>query len=1779
MKRVFAAFLAILMVVLAMPLGAFSSFAQNTDEEQIVDSTVADTWDGKAASAFSSGNGTASAPYVIRSAQELAFFSRQVNAGLFGSSYVMLANNIDLSGYEWTPIGNATTPFKGNFNGNGYTITGMQITTTSSGIAGLFGYNAGSIANLKLSGFNVNFSYASANIYAGAVVGYNQTSGSVLDVEVKTALSAKYTGKGGIYVYCGGIAGYNEGTIGRCSYQSTINVISNGSFMAGGIAGYNFGTIYSCYAKGAVNGNKTVSYSSYMFALAGGIAGGNSATIINCYSTADISTKVVAENSNAIAGGLVGEAMTTASNIVNCYATGSVSANANGVTATAGGLIGYARGNVTNCYANNSVSALTEYINASAGRMIAVNANSSCTITNSYVNTSSSISRTYSYTETKNNGKDGCNYEEWQETAWANDGGASCTGETGKFTDSKDFIINTLKWSSYISVSDQAGYANNTWIIEDGSPMLHIENIYSLTICYHKDGVVDRVVFGWKDKNEQYSVNTPTYVGYTPDKTTVAGSMVADTIIDVHYAKNYHTLRINHLTADGKSLGSYSGKFGYHSEYSVTLPEYVGYTARETVISGVMGDNDISVDTVYDANEYTLTVKYLYFDSNEEAAPEYKKTVKYGESYAVTSPELYGYTASQGVITGTMGASDTEVTVTYAANTHKISIVYQYTDGSEGFTDEHHRQYGTEFSIDTIKKEGYTADVEVISGIVEGDVTYTVTYTPNVYTLTVEYTYASNGTVAAESVSIPKLFGEAYEVVSPELSGYTPSIDVVSGVMPSEDLLVSVVYGKNMYPLVITYQYEDGTLIGEETVKVEYDSSYSISPLTIEWYTADPAVISGVMPDETVYVTVVYTRNVVSGGSGVCGEQANWILYEDGTLVISGSGDLYDFSLAGAPWYAYRDSIKTVQIEEGITSVSDHAFMDCSALTDCPIPSTVTRIGEKAFFGCASITDISIPLSVEEIDVGAFSNCKRLTALTVSQEHTHFTVENGVLYNKNKTELICYSAGLYASSFDIPQGIVSVKGYAFYANTYLRTVTFPESLESIEISAFENCTGISQVQLVSDKIDIGAYAFKGSALVTVIIDGAVGVLGDHAFDCTTIKSVYFKGNAPTDAGEDVFGTNQTVLERLCLYYPLDNESWPSQIRVVSDNGYKSEYWRSYHAYAYSGILDVTFANAGKQQVYAVFVYCDKTPISGVEVSVDGVVKTTDKDGFVYFVYENVNKVNLMIHKDNYYSTYETENAYLLKEIGVDYFNLFTDSSVKGVSCYGNDIAGDLAYINVKYAGSIPIVVQGTTDFKIEKMQIVQHVKDAKNESGALIPKVLQTIYKGNNALSQDGRCCFMIEASEFSFDPDTEQPIYVYMYTDSGEDVIVEELYIRTISFTFSGEFENLFGDVALELSDTGVEFLDGIKINFQSPVDCPLSFAVVNNELYITWDMDDVLDSELQKIQTEVDGQKTNLKDAISDTETRVKNFMENAAQKADEKLKGNKLIKPKKHTADFSLETNMAGGLCFAIGEENDLQIIRSYLKMSIELEASWTADYVLIFLPITIQLKANASGELEIKGLGFDVQNCEILLPEYTVTTEASIQMSLGIGNRVLSAGVFGRIKLTSTIVIGEVTYFDGLVLSGEYGIYAKLDVGLFSLYGEKSWQFMEVELIPKSQSLNLLDESETGYLGSYNGLPVYDLTSYTLERVSVDIEDVEWESDISQQIEVDSYEHSKAQLIDHNGETMVVYLTVDANRNSYNAQKLVYRIYDETTRTWSQAVSVEDNGTRDSAFAVS
>ena len=269
--------------------------------------------------------GTANNPYKIFTATQLAAFRDLVNRESGNpAAWAVLMENITLnSNEEWEPIGTSeSTAYTGTFDGNGKTISGLYIDSSTNN-QGLFGYvgSGGIVKDLSVSGS------VSGNRNVGGVVGYN-TGGTVTGCIFSG--SGTVTGTGD---YVGGVVGYNGGIVENCYNTGTGSV--NGSADSrnvGGVVGYSSGSVKNCYNTISVSGNSYV----------GGVVGDNRGPVENCYNTGSVTVT----GSGGRVGGVVGFNIGP---VKNCYNTGKVTGSSD--YSYIGGVVGQNFGGiVANCY-------------------------------------------------------------------------------------------------------------------------------------------------------------------------------------------------------------------------------------------------------------------------------------------------------------------------------------------------------------------------------------------------------------------------------------------------------------------------------------------------------------------------------------------------------------------------------------------------------------------------------------------------------------------------------------------------------------------------------------------------------------------------------------------------------------------------------------------------------------------------------------------------------------------------------------------------------------------------------------------------------------------------------------------------------------------------------------------------------------------------------------------------------------------------------------------------------------------------------------------------------------------------------------------------------------------------------------------------------------------------------------------------------------------------------------------------------------------------------------
>lgn len=250
--------------------------------------------------------------------------------------------------------------------------------------------------------------------------------------------------------------------------------------------------------------------------------------------------------------------------------------------------------------------------------------------------------------------------------------------------------------------------------------------------------------------------------------------------------------------------------------------------------------------------------------------------------------------------------------------------------------------------------------------------------------------------------------------------------------------------------------------------------------------------------------------------NGTCGSSVSWSLNtSDGVLTVSGSGRMNNYSLTATPeWDRYQGYIKSVVFDNGVSYIGAYSFYNggkgykYKKLTSVDFGSVET-VGEYAFRGCASLSTVINGESVAEVEANAFRSCSALTEFGFCRVTS---IGAGAFYGCGFTEI------------SIPETVVSVDTSAFENCDSIETVTIPNTVSTIGDRAFADCGAITLINLNSKfYITCGKGIFSGSGAdsgVTLNINNSVRKIPDELFsNCSNLTAIQ------NGSGLEIIGKN------------------------------------------------------------------------------------------------------------------------------------------------------------------------------------------------------------------------------------------------------------------------------------------------------------------------------------------------------------------------------------------------------------------------------------------------------------------------------------------------------------------------------------------------------------------------------------------------------------------------------------------------------------------------------
>ena len=170
---------------------------------------------------------------------------------------------------------------------------------------------------------------------------------------------------------------------------------------------------------------------------------------------------------------------------------------------------------------------------------------------------------------------------------------------------------------------------------------------------------------------------------------------------------------------------------------------------------------------------------------------------------------------------------------------------------------------------------------------------------------------------------------------------------------------------------------------------------------------------------------------------------------------------------------------------------------------------SVTSIDDWVFDECNDLLSIIIPDSVISVGFLAFNRCSNLKNILVSDGNKFYSTIGGVLFDKKAETIICYPAGKTESEYTIPESVTSIDNSAFYDCNSLTSIVIPDSVSSIGDFAFSGCSNLTSIVIPNSVTSIGDNAFDYcSSLTTIVIPNSVTSIGDYSFgECSSLTTI------------------------------------------------------------------------------------------------------------------------------------------------------------------------------------------------------------------------------------------------------------------------------------------------------------------------------------------------------------------------------------------------------------------------------------------------------------------------------------------------------------------------------------------------------------------------------------------------------------------------------------------------------------------------------------------------
>ena len=274
--------------------------------------------------------------------------------------------------------------------------------------------------------------------------------------------------------------------------------------------------------------------------------------------------------------------------------------------------------------------------------------------------------------------------------------------------------------------------------------------------------------------------------------------------------------------------------------------------------------------------------------------------------------------------------------------------------------------------------------------------------------------------------------------------------------------------------------------------------------------------------------------------SGNCGDNVTWSMDDQGVLTIEGTGAMADYtSDSPAPWK--NQYPRSVLIANGVTTIGDYAFAECTGLTSVIIPSSVKSIGQNSFYYCSSLTGVDLPNSVTSIGDMAFAACFGLTSVTIPASVTSIG-QNGFYYCENMKSLTISGSAtsIGGGAFSLCTGLEKIESLAENPPTCAENA-FDDAIKGTcvlyvpknAVEAYKSAQGWSGLVNTTPLVTVVQTGTCGESVKWTLTDNGVltiegtGAMSDYASDSAPWKKFSFTtvviGEGVTTIGNSAFG--------------------------------------------------------------------------------------------------------------------------------------------------------------------------------------------------------------------------------------------------------------------------------------------------------------------------------------------------------------------------------------------------------------------------------------------------------------------------------------------------------------------------------------------------------------------------------------------------------------------------------------------------------------------------------